>query len=179
MVEVGGLSSAGGQSRIDIRVRWGAARHLTPQLGSRGGPYRAGSLASQWSGFGLTRSLLVRSRLSWRPSLDMMKRLLWSPTVLPSLTKQTGQTKPRAPPVHPRRRPGGGNLSQGFRTGLPGCSCPTFTHTPICFTSLYRVPSAEWYRVLPPSQGGSLNHPAAGGHQKQGAGSGPWQVGPS
>ena len=46
------------------------------------------------------------------------------------------------------------------------------------FTSLYWVPSAEWYRALPPSQGGSLNHPAAGGHQHPGCRvRTPWQAG--
>lgn len=70
--------------------------------------------------------------------------------------------------MQPRRRPGGGDPSRGCRAGLPGRSWTACTHTPACFTPLCRVPSAEWSRALPPSQGGSLSHPAAGGHQHPG-----------
>lgn len=69
--------------------------------------------------------------------------------------------------------------------GLPGQAClavpepPSHTH-PCLLHITVRVPSAEWYREHShPLKGESLNHPAVGDTSTQGAGSGPWQVGPS
>lgn len=46
----------------------------------------------------LMHCIWPRSRLSWRRSLDMMKKLPWSPMDLPFLIKLTGRIRPHAPP---------------------------------------------------------------------------------
>lgn len=61
----------------------------------RGEPGTAQGQRLRLPGFGPTQPF-VQSPLSWRPSSAMTRRPPWSPMALPSLTKRTGRTRPRA-----------------------------------------------------------------------------------